>query len=208
MKRKIFTLMFLLAFLAMGTSPGIAVTVTKPFVVSATIPSATGISITATRVTSSNNQFGAQVSALDFNPMVFNALNSIWLPDHYFAIDVGSTGGAGSPNVTVTYGSETNPTGQVKGLGFKSTANFVLVKGATGSQTETPLTAHGPKKLLKSLTGENITATELASGFLRVYVGVFPGDDTAILTAGGEPFTNADKPGTYQGTLTVSATVP
>lgn len=178
------------------------------FIVTATLPQATGVTITATQVRVSDNAFQNQVTDLNFDPLTFDSVNGIWVPDHYFAIDVGGTGGAGNPNVTVSYGNETSPPGQIKGLGFKSVATFVKITGATGSQTETPLAGHGPIQLLKDLTdGEIINGTELNGGFLRVYVGIYPGGNATIDAAGGEPFTNADQPGTYQGTLTITAVV-
>ena len=178
------------------------------FIVSASIPSASGVSIVATEVNSSTNQFGATVTDLDFDPMVFNSELGIWLPDHYFAIDVGATGGAGSVNVTITYSEGAKPIGQTNGLGFKSTATFVKITGPEDDQLETELISHGPKKLLKDLAGgEQFTGAELLGGFLRAYVGIFPGDDADILGDGGAPFTNADVPGDYDGTLTVTATV-
>ncbi|HBR13991.1 MAG TPA: hypothetical protein DD723_00400 [Candidatus Omnitrophica bacterium] len=188
-------------------APTVVFAVSTSFVVSASIPQATGVSISATKVLSDGNQWGASVTALDFDPMTLDSENGVWLPDHYFAIDVGATGGAGSPDVTVTYVEGAKPTGQTNGLGYKSIATFVKVTGATGNQTETELNAHGPKKLLKDLSGEQITDTEISGGFLRIYVGVFPGDDQDILDADGEPFTNSDKPGDYDGTLTITGTV-
>ncbi len=186
-----------------------ALTVTRQFVVSATVPAATGISITATRVAVQGNVFGSAVTAMDFNPLTFNAANGIWVPDHYFAVDVGATGGAGTPVVLVSYGSESSPAGQAKGLGFKSTATFVKVTGTGASQTETSLTTHGPTKLLNQLTaGEVINASEVTGGFFRMYVGVYTGGNATIDGLGGVPFTNADVPGTYQGTLIVAATIP
>ena len=178
------------------------------FLVSATVPAASGISIVATKVDSASNVFGATVSALNFDPLTFNSNLGIWLPDHYFAVDVGVTGGAGSVNVTVTYTEGSKPTGQTKGLGFKSTATFVKITGPENNQVETDLISHGPKKLLKDLAGgEQFTGAELFGGFLRAYVGIFPGDDQVILDQGGEPFTNADVPGNYDGTLTITATL-
>ena len=178
------------------------------FLVSATIPSASGVSIVATKVDSASNVFGPTVSALNFDPMIFNATLGIFLPDHFFAIDVGITGGAGSTDVTVTYAEGSKPNGQTNGLGFKSTATFVKITGPENNQVETPLASHGPKKLLKNLAGgEQFTGAELFGGFLRVFVGIFPGDDQTILNQGGEPFTNADIPGNYDGTLTITATV-
>jgi len=178
------------------------------FLVSATIPSANGISIVATQVDSASNQFGATVTTLNFDPMVFNSNLGIWLPNHFFAIDVGVTGGAGSAAVTVTYVEGAKPNGQTNGLGFKSTATFVKITGPDNDQVETELVSHGPKKLLKDLAGgEQFTGAELLGGFLRAYVGIFPGDDQTILNLGGEPFTNEDVPGTYNGVLTITATV-
>lgn len=178
------------------------------FIVSATIPSASGVSIVATEVDSASNVFGSTVTALNFDPMTFNSNLGIWLPDHFFAIDVGVTGGSGSADVQVKYTGGAKPNGQVKGLEFKATATFVKVTGPENNQVETELGNHGPKKLLNNLTsGEQFTGAELIGGFLRTYVGIFPGDDQAIINAGGEPFTNADLPGSYNGTLTITATV-
>jgi len=180
---------------------------TVDFAVTATVPAATGVSIVATEIDSVSNEFGQQVSALNFDPLTFDSTNGIYLPDHYFAIDVGTVGGAGSPNVNVTYVEGSKPVDQDKGLGWKSIATFVKITGSPGNEVQTDLTAHGPKKLLKDLTGEVITDTELSGGFLRLFVGVFPGDDQEILDVGGEVFSNADEAGIYSGTLTVSATV-
>lgn len=178
------------------------------FLVSATIPPASGVSIVATEVDAASNTFGPAVTELDFDPMAFNSQLGIWLPNHFFAVDVGVTGGAGSVDVTVTYAEGAKPVGQAHGLGFKTTATFVKVTGPQNNQTETELAAHGPKKLLKDIAGgEHITGPELLGGFLRVFVGIFPGDDQSIIGAGGETFTNADKPGDYDGTLTITATV-
>ncbi len=178
------------------------------FLVSATIPSASGVSIVATKVDSASNVFGATVTALNFDPMVFNSNLGIWLPDHFFAIDIGVTSGVGSTNVTVKYTEGAKPNGQINGLGWKSTATFVKITGPENNQVETDLISHGPKKLLRDLAGgEQFTGAELSGGFLRAYVGIFPGDDQTILDQLGEPFTNADVPGNYNGVLTITATV-
>ena len=206
--RKIKLFMAALAAVLVITTSSWAVSV--PFTVSASIPAATGISIVATQVNSANNQFGAQVTALDFNPMAFNATNKVWLPDHYFAIDVGATGGAGNPNITVKYAEGAKPVGQPNGLGFKSIATFVKITGgpAPADQIQTDLAAH-PKKPLKNITaGEVIGNAEIAGGFFRVYIGIYPGGDAALAALGAEPFTNGDKSGNYDGTLTITAVLP
>jgi len=184
--------------------------VTRSFVVSASVPRATGVGINAFKVDSATNAFTPVAGTnLSFDPMVFNTANGIYLPDHYFAIDVAAIGGAGSPDVTVAYSEGANPNSPGKGLGWKSTSTFVKVTGPTGSQTETGLTAHGPKKLLKDLIGEFINDTEITGGFLRIYIGVVTHDPAQRFPdpGSGVPFTNGDNPGTYDGTLVISATV-
>lgn len=182
---------------------GLAGAATTSFLVSASVPAATGVSITASRVNSATNAFTPVAGTnLSFDPLTFNATNGIYLPDHFFAIDVGVVGGAGAPSVVVAYTEGLNPNNPGKGLGWHSAATFIRVEGTT----EVPLTAHGPKKLLKDISSENITSTETTGGFLRVYAGILTGDATTPAT--GVPFTNADKPGAYNGTLVVTATVP
>lgn len=190
--------------------PGLASAV--DFNVTATIPAANGISISATenQMVSGNEVFGPTVTEMNFNPMAFDSANGIWTSVKFFAVDVGATGGAGSPTVTVTYGSESNPTDQIKGLGFKSTATFTKVTGgpAPTDQIETLLAAHGPTLLLNSLSsGENIDSSELIGGFLRMRVGIYDGALAEFNDVGGEPFTNGDLPGSYSGVLTVTATL-
>lgn len=176
---------------------------TTNFLVSASVPAATGVTIAASRVDAATNAFTPVVGTnLSFDPMTFEAVNQIYLPDHFFAIDVGAVGGAGSPSVNVSYTEGLNPNSPAKGLGWHGTATFVRVETAS----EVPLTAHGPQKLLKDLTGESITPAEQAGGFLRIYAGIVTGD--ASTPAGGVPFTNGDQPGAYNGTLVVTATVP
>lgn len=182
---------------------GVAQAATTNFLVSASVPAATGVSISASEVDSATNAFTPVAGTnLSFDPLTFEAVNQIYLPDHFFAIDVGVTGGAGNPTVTVAYTEGLNPNAPGKGLGWHASATFVRIEGVT----EVPLATHGPKKLLKDLTSENITPAELTGGFLRVYTGIVTGDATT--PTGGVPFTNGDNPGAYNGTLVVTATVP
>jgi hypothetical protein len=151
--------------------------------------------------------FTAVGTTLSFNPLTYNTKNSIWLPDHFFAIDVAPTGGGGSTDTTVSYAEPSSPNDATTGhgLGWKTTANFFKVSGTPAK--EDSLTAHG-KKMLKDLSGENIAPAEVAGGYLRIYVGVVTKDPAAVPLdpASSEPFTNVDVAGTYQGTLTITAT--
>jgi len=177
------------------------------FTVSATVPLATGISINVSSVNSSTNAFTLQPSgttALSFDPMTFNTTNNIYIPNHYFALDFGVTGGGGSPDVSVTYNEGTNPNGATNGLGFKATATFAKEVGTT----ETLLTAHGPKKRLIDLSSEHVAFTELTGAYLRIYVGAWTGSTVAPADpTNGQPFSNADAAGTYTGSLVVTAVV-
>ncbi len=177
------------------------------FTVSATIPDPPAtISITVDSVNSSTNAFTqepAGTTALSFDPMTFNTTFSIYLPDHYFALNIGVTGGSGEPDTTFTYNEGTNPNGSTKGFGTKSSATFA----EETSSGETLLTAHGPKKMLINLNNEHVAYTELATGsYLRVYLGVCTGN-TSTDPAGCAPFSNADVAGEYTGSLVVTAVV-
>ena len=186
-------------------------TVDKTFLVSATVPAATSVSISAFSVSGTPPVFTAVTgTSLSFNPLTFEPTNKIYLPNHFFAIDVAPVGGAGNPNVSFTYTEGSNPNSPGHGLGFKWTATFVKVTGPTNSPVETGIAAHGPKKLLKDLAGETINKTEITGGFLRIYLGVVTLDPNATFKdpTGAEVFSNADAPGPYDGSLLISATLP
>ncbi|MCA9399528.1 MAG: hypothetical protein KC684_04660 [Candidatus Omnitrophica bacterium] len=208
--KKIALAMMLLAGVALSApSVHAQVSDSENFVVSATIPLASAINIVAVEVDGQTGQFGNTVTALNFDPMVLDTGLGVFFPDHFFAIDIGTSGGAGTPSVTVTYTEGSNPNSPGNGLGWKSTLTFVQVTGLEPNQVETPLAAHGPKKLMKDLSGETVSSAEIAGGFLRMYAGIFTGDPNATIPepANGEVFSLGDNAGSYSGTLTISATV-
>ncbi|MFA5261791.1 MAG: hypothetical protein WC450_11245 [Candidatus Omnitrophota bacterium] len=213
MKKLFLSLAALLGAAMICTPLGMADEVDFPLTV--TIPKATGVNIVAVSVNSASNQFGTTpVSQFNFNPMTYTTTNNInvWLPDHYYAIDVGVTGGSGSTNITLQYSEGSRPTLQPanSSLGYKTTASFFSITGgpAPEDQVITPLTTSaGSKALLIDLVGGvSITPALLNGGFFRANVGVYAGDDATNLP-NGKPFVNTDVPGTYTGTLTVTATV-
>ncbi len=195
---------------------------TTTFTVSATIHNTPAVvslavsSITVSSVNTLTNVFVGQPAGttdLNFDPMVFDATNGIYVPNHYFAIDFGVIGESGSQDVTVSYTEGNNPNGSTNGLGYKTSATFAReVANSDGSTTETLLIAHGPKKRLIDVGLENILNAEIAGGWLRVYLGVCSGG------AGGgpqpftnfdgcQPFSNADGAGRYTGLLLVTSVV-
>ena len=174
------------------------------FTVSATVPAATGVSISVNSVNATSNVFTTLptgTTALSFDPMAFNTTTLVYVPSVYYALNFSVSGGGGNPDVTFTYNEGTNPNGTTKGLGTKASATFVQET----SSGETTLSAH-PKKALINVSSEHVAYTELASGaYLRVYLGVCTGG-TGDPT-GCSPFTNSDAPGTYTGSLVATAVV-
>lgn len=205
--KTLFNVFIITAFLIFSGS-AFAATGSQTYTVSATVPAASGVSITASSVNSTTNVFTTvNGTSLSFDPLTFDTTNHIFIPDHYFAIGVGPANGAGSTDVTLSYTEGANPNnatgGSGHGLGWKTVATFVKLAGTT----ETPLTSHGPKKLLKSLSGEHITAAELGTGSLRIYLGIETNPTAAGEPAGAEVISAADKTGSYTGSLVISATV-
>ena len=190
-------------FLLAQAAPSFAVD--RVYTLSASVPAATGVTFTASSVNATGTPVFTPVtgSTLSFNPLAFNTTNQIWLPDHFFAVDISPTGGSGNTDSTFTYAETANPNTPGNGLGWKSKATFMRVNGTV----ETALTAHGTggRKLLKDLAAERVTPTELSGGRLRVYLGINTGDTTT--PTGGETFSNADQDGAYTGTLTISVTL-
>ena len=202
--KNILSALLLLSAILLQTQLGWAVTQT--YTVSATVPTASSVNMTSSSINASNGtRTTVNGTALSFDPLTFNSANQVWLPDHFFSTDLASVGGGGGTDVTVNYTEGANPNNPSHGIGWKTTATFVKVSGTT----ETPLSAHGPKKMLKDLNAEHITSTELAGGSLRIYTGIVTKDPTASIPdpSTSEVFTNADKPGAYDGSLVITATV-
>jgi len=183
------------------------------FTMSATVPLATGISIVVDSVNATGSPVFSLVSGstLSFNSgggMTYNAANNIFIPSVYYALNIQATGGAGLPDTTVTYSEGNNPnsgSNTFGGLGTKATATFAQELGS--SET---ITALGKKRLI-DLTGNvgHEPYTALAPGsYLRVYLGIWTGSSTSPADpSNGQPFSYGDAPGSFTGSLTVSATV-
>jgi hypothetical protein len=185
--------------------------------VSAEVPSAQGLQLTVTPVNATTNVAGTSVvggTTADFGTLTFNSTLGIYTATNYYEVAIGTTGGAGTPEVNVTYAEGTGTacpniaaglSSTLGCLGIKSTATF-----ATVPSSGVPVVAASlGKKRLIDLTG---TAGELLSGnipagsYELVYLGVWTGSTTAPADpTNGKPFTNLDAGGTYQGVLTFTA---
>jgi hypothetical protein len=186
-----------------------AATSTMTYSLGATIPTATGVSISASQITGST-WATVSGSALNFGTLSLKTYdgNQVYEATSYFAIDVAGSGGAGTPNTTVVYTDLNKPptAGTNQTLGNRSNVSFLAVKynnTKPGNSEEFDLTAH-PKKLLVGLN-ETISAAQVTATtgtWLRIYIGLNNG-----LTQGMVPFTPADPSGTYTGSLQVTATL-
>lgn len=146
---------------------------------------------------------GSQTLAYD---MAFNTATGLFLPKKFFAIDLATRDASGAtaigtPDLTITYTEGSNPNSAIgkPGLGDKGTITVVRVdtNSTTNKQEEAILQA----KSFSASNGDFISDSSFAGGFGRVYLGISTGEGV------GNPFTFADKPGTYSGTVLLSSTV-
>jgi len=203
MRSTILVIVVFIVVALIASSSCFAQTAEKIYNLSADIPDATGVSITANKIVGTT--WTPVGTSLIYN-MTYNTTNEVWLAAEYYAVDVAPTGGTGNPQTTVTFVQGNNPNGgTAHGLGVKGAASFVSVTGPVGAQVETALPSH-PKEVFESVN-ETIQPSELTGGFLRMYFGINTGEE-GTMPPKAEVFTNADAPGDYEGTMTVSATLP
>ncbi len=209
--------LFLLTVLAVALSASAAFAAAFP--ITATIPAATTVKFIVSEITpavAGGNPIFASHPSLSLNfatagsGMKYDAANGIWAGDRFFAIDLApvTSGDVPAPgtygSVAFSYSANVVPSGQDATEGLNKRATLTAVKVVGTSETE----------LRKGAIGNTFSAlsnADVAGGFLRVYVGLATGETavggTTPLIPGSVPFTNADKPGTYTGTLTITATL-
>ncbi len=205
-----------LAILGMSTAAFAAATTPGVFDVSVQVPAATDITYIVSKVTPANAIPWEVISSGSGAPLVwgtsdlkFDTDNKIWTGKHYFAIDLApSLGVNGDPaagnygSVTFAFSDETVPAGQAAGNGLSKRAVLTAVR--VTSAGDDPLPLRGPERLGLIGSLSPITQTNVAGGFLRVYVGLYTGSPAV---AGAVPPTNGDTAGSYGGKITISATL-
>ncbi len=170
------------------------------FTVSATVPGATGGSFAVSKVTA--GVFTSQASNnLAFGTLTFDATNNIFVSAYYFAIDIAGTGGAGFPNISIAYADTGSPTGAVAGLGDRGTLSYSKMTQSGGVDTETAIDGMS----LGEANNLTISPSAVAGGWLRINIGIATGDPS-LSEGSAVPFTAADAPGAYTGTVTITAT--
>lgn len=135
---------------------------------------------------------------------------SLFLPDYFYAIDVGLSGGGFDPTKTVkvTYAKGTSPSGLPTGddgLGNRASityAKVVLTDWAKNKTADTFI----EKVLLRYAKNEPLTA--VSGGWLRLYVGVNTADPDALhpdpVSTEWKIFSASDPLGDYTADLTLS----
>lgn len=205
--------LFLLTVLMVALSARMAFA--ADFAITASIPAANTVNFIVSEVTPSDPPVFVSYPStnLSFDTaglgMKYLAGPNIWVGDHFFAIDLSPSDGTNPApgtygSISFSYSAQVVPAGQPPGEGLNKRATLAAVK-VNSDATENLLRAGA---LGNSFTA--ITNSEVAGGFLRVYVGTATGEldtNNNPLIPGSVPFTNADKPGTYTGTLTITATL-
>lgn len=210
MKKIIFAALFLVFVSVFFCSISFAIDATV------TMPYPTGVTPVTTLVMRDGkdaDDWEDAVDTLDFDPLTLNTFPDpddpknpfqIFLPDHFFCIDLGydyTTEGDKITGIKINY----NDTSTNK-LGKKATATFIKKKYKVEENVKTDLVLGG-KLLLDSVKNKTIDVSALGGGWLRAYVGLVNKDpDADVLDpTAGEPFVPGDAPGAYEGTITISS---
>ncbi len=197
----------------------IAVAQATNFTVSASVPLSTGITMTVNKVTVGTTggvTFVAQPAGttnLPFGTLTLNTTTNTYADGapgatFYWAIDLTPSNGSGVAQPTVGYTETTSlPAGQTQGLGSRAGIQFAKV---TNSTIETAIS--GEHYTLAALgSGVTVPYTDAAGGFMRMDIGLCTGNTNtangAVDPTGCLPFSPADLPATYSGTLSVTAAV-
>lgn len=168
------------------------------YTIGANVPSSTGASFTVSKVT--DGVFTPHASNnLSFGELSLDSDNGIFLAPYYFNIDVGGVGGSGIPSIDIQYSDTGSPTGATTDLGDHGTFSYFSITEVEGSEVQTDLDFLS----LHEADGLTITSTDLGSGFLRIALGVSTGNPP--VEGDAVPFNLGSAPGTYTGTLTLTA---
>lgn len=170
------------------------------FTIGAVVPSATGASFNVSKVT--GDVFAPHASNnLDFGELDLDSNNGIFLAPYYFAIDVGGENGAGIPDIDIQYTDTGAPNGATTALGDHGTLSYASVVGNQNGDVVTTLSFMS----LHQANGVNIDSGELGDGFLRINIGIATGNTG--FEGDAVPFNLGSAPGSYTGTLTLTAVV-
>jgi hypothetical protein len=162
--------------------------------VNATIPTMTGgLNVSVSKVVGTVWTTATQIA---FGTLIWNATNSIFLPDCYYAVDIGVVDNSATA-WTVTH-TRTNLANGSNNLNGKVNVSFNKQTSSTVG-TELQKVSYGNSNSIA------YTKAQLSGGWLRIYYGVGTGE--AGKDATGVTPIGLDTPaGTYSGSVTITLT--
>ncbi len=164
--------------------------------VNASIPTMTGgLSVTVSRVNGLGSAIFTPASSIDFGSLTWDTVNHIFLPENYYAVDIGVTDNSGTA-WTITH-TRTSLAGNGNNLDNKVNVSFNKQTSATVS-SELQKVSYGNSQSI------SYTKAQLAGGWLRIYYGVGTGDPTKPDATGVTPIGLDTPAGTYNGTVTIT----
>ena len=168
---------------------------TKVVNVTASIPVMSGgLSATVNKIVGTT---WTPATAISFGTLVWDSVNSIFLPPMYYAIDVGVVDNSGTA-WTVTHTRTSLANGSAN-LNDKVNVSF---NKQTDSLTSTNL------KYVSYGNSSNVSYTKaaLSGGWLRIYYGIGTGDPDKLDAPGVTPIGLDAASGNYTGTVTITLT--
>ena len=163
--------------------------------VNATVPTVTGgLSVGISKVTGT---VWTDATSISFGTLVLDSVNNIFLPDCYYAVDIGVQDNSGTVwTVTHTRSSLASGTNNLDSK----------VNVAFNKQTSGTVGAELQKVSFNLSNNIAYTKTELAGGQLRIYYGVGAGDPAKPDATGVTPIGLDTPAGTYTGAVTITLT--
>jgi hypothetical protein len=135
-------------------------------------------------------------TSISFGTLVWNALNKIFLPDCYYAVDVGVLDNTGTAwTLTHTRASLANGSSNIND---KVNVSF-------NKQTSDTASTELRKVSFANSNGIAFTKAQLSGGWLRIYYGVGTGE-AGKDAAGVTPIGIDTLAGTYTGSVTITLT--
>jgi len=161
--------------------------------VNATIPTmAGGLNVSVSKVVGTVWTAASQIS---FGTLVWDTVNNIFLPNCYYAVDIGVTDNSGNPwTITHTRSSLLGPGGA--NIDDKVNVSF-------NKQTSSTVGTELAKYSFGNSNSKAFTKATLLNGWLRIYYGVGtgePGKDAPGVT----PIGLGTAAGTYTGSITIT----
>lgn len=172
---------------------------TKTINVTASVPQVTGgLNVTVAKINADTDHWD-QVGDIPiaFGTLTYDTENGIFLPDYYYAVDVGVIDNSGTA-WTLTHTRASVKKDATNNLDNNINVTFVKqVSDTSGTELK--------KVTFANSNNTAYTKANLAGGWLRIYYGIATGKSGQD-APGASPVT-IDKPyGTYAGTVTITVT--